>query len=100
TGSTWAAERRSGISAATDIYAVGATLYYMVTGHKPEKSVDPVTPLENWHPQISRPLCEIIHRAMEKEPTRRFSDAREMLRALNDVVFREKQYRAFVIQRR
>ena len=36
TGSTWAAERRSGISAATDIYAIGATLYYAVTGHKPE----------------------------------------------------------------
>lgn len=100
TGSTWAAERRSGISAATDIYAIGATLYYAVTGHKPEKSVDPVTPLENWHPKISRPLCEIIQRAMEKEPARRFSDAGEMLRALNDVVFREKQYRAFVIQRR
>ena len=100
TGNTWAAERRSGISAATDIYAIGATLYYAVTGHKPEKSVDSVTPLENWHPKISRPLCEIIHRAMEKAPARRFSDAGEMLRALNDVVFREKQYRAFVIQRR
>lgn len=100
TGSTWAAERRSGISAATDIYAIGATLYYAVTGHKPEKSVDPVTPLDSWHPKISRPLCEIIQRAMEKEPARRFSDAGEMLRALNDVVFREKQYRAFAIRRR
>lgn len=100
TKNAWAAEQRSGISAATDIYAIGATLYYAVTGHKPEKSLDPVTPLNSWHPKISRPLCEIIQRAMEKEPARRFSDAGEMLRALNDVVFREKQYRAFVIQRR
>lgn len=99
-GSTWAAERKAGISKATDVYAIGATLYYAVTGHKPEPSIEPLTPLEVWHPKISQPMAEIIQRAMQKDPAKRFCDASEMLRALNDVIFRERSYRNFVLQRR
>lgn len=99
-GGTWAAERKAGISKATDVYAIGATLYYAVTGHKPEPSIGQLTPLDAWHPKISRPMAEIIQRAMQKDPAKRFCDASEMLRALNDVVFRERSYRSFVIQRR
>ncbi len=43
------------ISMATDIYAIGATLYFAVTGRAPKKSLDKVTPLEQYKPQ-DKPL--------------------------------------------
>ena len=52
------------ISMATDLYAVGATLYYAVTGHAPEKSLGEVTPLEHYRPKISRSMQTIIVRAI------------------------------------
>lgn len=73
------------ISMATDLYAVGATLYYAVTGHAPEKSLGEVTPLEHYRPKISRSMQTIIVRAMQKQQTRRFQQASEMLRALKNI---------------
>lgn len=74
-----------GISERTDVYGIGATLYFAVTGKKPEKSLDEVTVISQYHPQISAPFQSIIGRAMEKQPEKRFSNAQEMLRALNDM---------------
>ena len=83
-GGTWAAERKAGISKATDVYAIGATLYYAVTGHKPEPSIGQLTPLDAWHPKISRPMAEIIQRAMQKDPDLRYQSASEMLRDIDE----------------
>ena len=64
---------------------MGATLYYAVTGHAPEKSLGEVTPLEHYRPKISRAMQTIIVRAMQKQQTRRFQQASEMLRALKNI---------------
>ena len=64
------------------------------------KSVDPVTPLETGIPK-SAARCVRSSKGPWKRSRPAFSDAGEMLRALNDVVFRESSSsRAFVIQRR
>lgn len=63
------------ISMATDIYAIGATLYFAVTGRNPEKSLGNVTPLGAHKPQISRSMQTIIVRAMHKQQNKRFRQA-------------------------
>ena len=82
--------------AATDIYAMGIMLYEMVCGRTPFAGVALSALLERHLTEIPAPpsriascppaLEDVILRALEKEPKRRFGDAREMRGALLAVV--------------
>ncbi len=88
------------ISMATDIYAIGATLYFAVTGHRPQKSLENVIPLERYKPKISRSMLTIIVRAMQKQQKRRFQQASEMLRALKNVDRMDRRFKSCQAQKR
>ena len=88
------------LSVRTDVYAIGATMYYMVTAATPERSLDPVTDVTAYRPAISRTMVSIIRRAMSKQQKNRFASADEMLRALQDVDKLDRRYRRFVAARR
>lgn len=88
------------LSVRTDVYAIGATMYYMVTAATPERSLDPVTDVTAHRPAISRTMVSIIRRAMSKQQKNRFASAEEMLRALQDVDKLDRRYRHFVAARR
>lgn len=73
----------------TDIYAVGAILYEMVTGHTPFEGQNPFMIMQarltgdpeaptNFHKDITNQLEEIILHAMEREPRNRYGSAKEM----------------------
>ncbi len=88
------------ISKYTDIYAIGATLYFAVSGKRPESAIQEVTPLSKLKPAISDSMLAIIMRAMEKAPDKRFQDAAAMLDALHHVDQMDSAYRKFVGQKR
>lgn len=87
------------ISRATDIYSIGATLYFAVTGHRPEPSLGRVTPLGQFRPKISRSMQAVIERAMQKQQNRRFRQASEMLRALKNIDRMDRSYRSLQIRK-
>jgi len=83
----------------SDIFALGVILYELVTGEKPFPgqnittviykivNEEPVPPRE-LDPSLSNGLCNVIARALSKDPTTRFQTCGELLDAL-------KNYRNF-----
>ena len=79
--------------AKADIYAVGTTLFEMVTGERPFKGDDlfllrdakvfsrPPKP-RSLRPELSRHLENVILTALEKDPNKRFASVQEMKEAL------------------
>jgi pSer/pThr/pTyr-binding forkhead associated (FHA) protein len=74
---------------ACDIYSLGATLYWMLTGYEPillenhpckflAILEDPPVPIQKYCPEIPVALSQVIHRALEKTPEKRFHSAGEM----------------------
>ncbi|HEX6730675.1 MAG TPA: FHA domain-containing serine/threonine-protein kinase [Pyrinomonadaceae bacterium] len=80
----------------SDIYAVGMTAYSLLTGtialDIPKKSSvgntiraifeQPAIPLRQRAPHLPQPVCDIIDRALEKDPTKRWQSALAMRNAL------------------
>ena len=72
----------------TDIYALGATMYMMLTGVKPDESTnrkikDEVIPVNQLNPLVSENLNNTIMKAMAVDKHMRFKNIDEFLSALN-----------------
>ena len=82
-------------TARSDLYAVGVLLYELLTGSQPFTGDSPLAvaaaiqrgehrPLGACRPDVDRRLAEVVERAMERDPARRFASAAEMAAALHD----------------
>lgn len=68
------------IDVRSDIYSLGATLYHLLSGHKPEQNAEEVIPLSE--DVCSPAVAEIIQKAMQANPEMRYQSAEEMSLAL------------------
>lgn len=86
-GKTRSVDRRS------DVYGLGATLYEVLCGHPPFGQSEFLSvllavadtepePLSSRAPELPSDLVVITHKAMSKEPSRRYSSAREVAEEL------------------
>lgn len=71
----------------TDIYALGATLYFEATGEKPEESFgrvleDTIKPVCEVNPEIPRAMSQVIMRAMSVKIEDRYQTVEAMREAL------------------
>ena len=80
----------------SDIYALGATLYHLLTGVKPADALsraaalakgddDPLKPADVVHPAVGRDIAVILAKAMSQNPDQRFRSAAEFREALRRV---------------
>jgi serine/threonine protein kinase len=79
----------------SDIYALGATLYHLLTGFSPEQATatvrahalwsekpDPLPNIQTLNAEVSPALANAIHRALEVMPEHRFQTASEFRQSL------------------
>ena len=82
-----------GTTPQSDIYALGATLYHLLTGVKPPDALvraraiaksenDPLQPANEIHPAVGPEISAMLLKAMELNPVNRFKDANEFREAL------------------
>jgi serine/threonine protein kinase len=85
-----------GTTPQSDIYALGATLYHLLTGMKPHDSLeraaaianqdpDPLKPVSEVNPTIDSALSTLIQKAMALTARERFKSAREFREALRSL---------------
>jgi serine/threonine-protein kinase len=84
----------------SDIYSLGAVMYFMLTGQPPFMDENPLkviiahasreaVPLRQLNPSLSIELEEIVMRCLEKDPDHRYQDVASLQRALKEVAFAE-----------
>jgi serine/threonine-protein kinase len=88
------------VDARSDIYSLGAVMYFMLTGQPPFVADNPlkviiahatqeVVPPRQINPDISIEMEEIIMRCLEKDPDDRFQDVASLQRVLRELVLEE-----------
>lgn len=66
----------------SDIYSLGATLHYLLTGRDPGENPFHFDPVTKFNPHVSPLMEAVIARAVEIEPHHRFSSVKEMSEVL------------------
>lgn len=83
----------------TDIYSLGATLYYLVTGNTPGKPPKACRPIRQINPMLSEGLEYIISKCTNDNPDDRYNNCIEIKNDLNNIKSLTSGYRNIMIKK-
>ena len=69
----------------SDIYAMGATLYHLLTGRSPAEPPYGIHPIRQFDPQLSYGMEYIINKCVKANPDERYQSAQEVLADLDRI---------------
>lgn len=81
------------IDATTDVYSLGATFYYILTGMKPYAGIIEQYPLTSLELYCSPGIAAIVQKAMQRDKKKRYSSSARMLADINNLKKKTWQYR-------
>jgi serine/threonine-protein kinase len=88
------AKNSSGVDCRADLYSLGCTLYYLLSGQPPfptgtpiekllKHQLDAPIPLQALRPSVPTPVAELISRLIAKDPNQRIQSALEVARIIS-----------------
>ena len=77
----------------TDIYCLGVTLYYLLTGHNPAKQPYEIYPIRYWNVNLSSGIETIILKCTRKNPSDRYQSCEELKQDLFHYYDFDMEYR-------
>ena len=83
----------SAVDARSDIYSACATMYHLLTGHRPLSAEQKQLPPEKLKPDVNDAFADILNHGMQQDPKKRFASAEQMLNALNKLAKSTKRYK-------
>ncbi len=87
------------VSEKSDIYSVGAVMYFMITGERPNTDFKRIKSVRGYRRNIPEGLYIITEKAMAIEPVKRYSSANSMLNAIANIMKLDTRYRMLKLQR-
>lgn len=81
-----------GIDARSDIYSLGITFYYMLTGIEPPADFDLRIPLADTNVSVSEGFTVILEKMIEINPANRYQDGGEFLKAVRNCYKLDHRY--------
>jgi len=82
------------MDARSDIYSLGATLYHLLTGVRPETATGNIRPISGYSDiSLSEAFIYIIERCMERDPAKRFQTSADLHDAIVNIRRLDKRWK-------
>lgn len=81
--------------ARTDIYALGVTMYHILTGKSPYEPPYAFVPARELNPALSHGVEYILNKCVQPEPLQRYQSVDELLDDLDNIYRFDKAYKRF-----
>lgn len=84
-----------------DIYSLGATIYHILCGEKPQTDADGyVEDIRNKNSKINEVFAAVIMKCLEPDPEKRYQSARELLTDLQNMPEKSRKYKALLVRQK
>jgi YVTN family beta-propeller protein len=70
----------------SNVFSIGALTYYLLTGYIPSSDSSEFPPIRKINPAVSKGLEAVLKKALQPDPTKRYSSADELGRALGRLI--------------
>lgn len=82
----------------SDVYSIGAFLYFMITGETPDANYR-FKPISSYNSRVPDGLVQVVAKAMDLNPAKRYKSAAEMLTAIKNIGKLDRRYKALRVRR-